>query len=83
MQWFAVENITCMMISEIRELFDVHAISEQEISNMSDNLVLLGFTSGVEMERTIRIIKTRGSAHDNRRHLLEISNQGTAVKKVK
>jgi circadian clock protein KaiC len=83
MQWFAAENITCMMTCEIRELFDVHAISEQEISNMSDNLILLGFTSGVEMERTIRIIKTRGSAHDNRRHLLEISNKGTAVKKVK
>ena len=67
-QWFAVENVTCLMTSELRELFEVRHISDQQISNMSDNLVLLGFTSGEEIKRTIRIIKTRGSRHDNRRH---------------
>jgi circadian clock protein KaiC len=79
-QWFAVENVTCMMTIEMRELFEVHHISDQQISNMSDNLLLLGFTPGVEMKRTIRIIKTRGSAHDNRQHELEISNNGVIVK---
>ena len=82
-QWFAAENITCMMTSELRELFDVHHISDQEISNMSDNLVLLGFTPGTEMKRTIRIIKTRGSRHDNRQHELEINEKGAFVKKLK
>jgi circadian clock protein KaiC len=80
-QWFAVENVTCMMTTEIRELFEVHQIGDEEISNMSDNLVLLGFTRGEEMKRTIRIIKTRGSRHDNRQHELEISHKGAAVKK--
>jgi KaiC/GvpD/RAD55 family RecA-like ATPase len=32
------------------------------------------------MERTIRIIKTRGSAHDNREHFLEITSKGAAVR---
>ena len=82
-QWFAAENITCMMTSELRELFDVQHISDQEISNMSDNLVLLGFTPGTEMKRTIRIIKTRGSRHDNRQHELEINEKGAFVKKLK
>jgi circadian clock protein KaiC len=80
-QWFAVENVTCMMTTELRELFEVGHISDQEISNMSDNLVLLGFTRGEEMNRTIRIIKTRGSTHDNRQHLLEINDKGVVVKK--
>jgi circadian clock protein KaiC len=82
-QWFAVENVTCMMTTELRELFEVGHISDQEISNMSDNLVLLGFTRGEEMKRTIRIIKTRGSTHDNRQHFLEINDQGAVIRKSK
>ena len=64
------------------ELFEVHSISDQEISNMSDNLVLLRFKPGFELERTIRVIKTRGSGHDSREHVLEITNKGAAVKKA-
>ncbi|HEX5966127.1 MAG TPA: ATPase domain-containing protein, partial [Pyrinomonadaceae bacterium] len=82
-QWFAVENVTCMMTIEMRALFEVHHISDQQISNMSDNLVLLGFTPGTEMKRTVRIIKTRGSSHDNRQHELEISDKGVFVKNLK
>ena len=80
-QWFAVENVTCMMTIELRELFEIRHVSDQEISNMSDNLVVIGFTPGSEMKRTIRIIKTRGSGHDNRLHELEITGKRTAVKK--
>ena len=82
-QWFAVENITCMMTTEVRELFEVRSITEDEVSNMSDNLILLGFTSGAEMKRTLRIIKTRGSKHDNRQYELEITDKGAMVKKSK
>lgn len=82
-QWFAVENVTCMMTVEMRELFEVHHISDQQISNMSDNLVLLGFTPGDEIKRTIRIIKTRGSGHDKQQHELEINDKGVVVKKSK
>jgi circadian clock protein KaiC len=81
-QWFAVENVTCLMSYELTDLFEVHGISDQEISNMSDNLILLGFKRGHEMERTIRVIKTRGSAHDNREHFLEISGKGAAVRQT-
>jgi circadian clock protein KaiC len=79
-QWFAAENVTCLMSYELSDLFEVHGISDQEISNMSDNLVLLGFRPGVEMKRTIRIIKTRGSAHDNSEHFLDITSKGAAVR---
>lgn len=80
-QWFAVENVTCIMTTELRELFQVQTMSDVEISNMSDNLVLLGFTKGEEMQRTIRIIKTRGSDHDNRSHFVEISDKGAVIRK--
>ena len=82
-QWFAVENVTCSMTAEVRELFEVTSITDGEISNMSDNLVLLGFTKGEEMKRTIRIVKTRGSSHDNRQHFLEINDRGAVVEKSK
>ena len=82
-QWFAVENVTCIMTSELADLFEVGRISDQQISNMSDNLVMLGFTKGEEMQRTIRIIKTRGSNHDNRQHFLEISDTGALVRKAR
>jgi len=78
-QWFAVENVTCMMNYELTNLFEVHGISDQEVSNMSDNILLLRFKEGVTMERTLRIIKTRGSAHDNREHRLEITSKGIII----
>jgi circadian clock protein KaiC len=82
-QWFAVENVTCIMTSELSDLFEVNRISDEQISNMSDNLVLLGFTAGQEMQRTIRIIKTRGSRHDNKQYFLDISDKGAVVKKAR
>jgi circadian clock protein KaiC len=80
-QWFAAQNVTCLMLYEMSDLFEVHSISNQEVSNMADNILLLRFTTERQMERTIRIIKTRGSAHDNREHTLEISREGVTVKK--
>lgn len=79
-QWFAAEGVTCLMMYELTNLFEVHGISDQEISNMSDNIVLLRFTSDRDMERTIRIVKTRGSAHDNREHTLRITKKGLEIK---
>ncbi|MEP6919702.1 MAG: ATPase domain-containing protein [bacterium] len=78
-QWFAVENVTCLLLYELTELFELHSISDQQVSNISDNIVLLRFRPGGEMERTIRILKTRGSAHDNREHTLSITNQGLVI----
>jgi circadian clock protein KaiC len=80
-QWFATENVTCLLLYELHNLFDAPQISDEEISNMSDNIVLLYFTRGVETARTIRIIKTRASAHDHREHKLEITSSGVSVKK--
>jgi circadian clock protein KaiC len=79
MQWFAVENVTCMLTYEMSNLFEVHGISDEQISNMSDNVVLLRFQSGPELKRTLRIIKTRGSQHDGREHEIRITPEGLVV----
>jgi RecA-superfamily ATPases implicated in signal transduction len=80
-QWFAVQGVTCLMMYELHDLFDVTQISDEEISNMSDNVMLLRFTREAEMQRTIRIVKTRGSSHDHREHIFDISNRGVEIRK--
>lgn len=78
-QWFATENVTCLLLYEVHNLFDAPQLSDEEISNMSDNIVLLSFSRDAEMTRTVRIIKTRGSGHDHRGHTLKISSSGVSV----
>lgn len=79
MQWFAVQNVTCLMTYEMSNLFEVQAISEEQISNMSDNVLLLRFQAGPELRRTLRVLKSRGSAHDNREHEIRIGPEGLTV----
>jgi circadian clock protein KaiC len=83
MQWFAVENVTCLMTFEMSNLFEVHGISEEQISNMSDNVLLLRFQEGPELKRTLRVIKSRGSAHDHREHEIRITREGLTVEEFK
>lgn len=79
MQWFAVENVTCMLTYEMSNLFEVHGVSDEQISNMSDNVLLLRFQPGTELKRTLRIIKTRGSDHDNREREIRITAEGVII----
>ena len=86
-QWFAVENVTCMQTVELSHLFAVSGtnVTQEQVSNMCDNLVVLGFKTepNSELRRSVRILKTRGSAHDEREHTLEISGRGATVTKAK
>ena len=79
-QWFAVQNVTCLMMYEVHDLFDPVHISDDQISNMSDNVMLLRFSRAAEMSRLIRVIKTRGSDHDKLERVLEISSAGVTIK---
>ena len=81
-QWFARENVTCLATYEMNNLFNVVGISQNDVSNLSDNVVLLRFNEGYEMRRTLRILKTRGSAHDNREHEVLITSAGVTVNRA-
>jgi circadian clock protein KaiC len=78
-QWFAVEGVTALLTLETSELFEVHRLSDEEISNMSDNILLLRLSQAQPMVRTLRIIKTRNSGHDHSERILRITSQGVSV----
>ena len=71
------------MTYELTHLFEAHGISDQQVSNMSDNLLLLRYQSGPDLRRTLRIIKTRGSAHDSHEHEIHITNEGLVIEAIR
>ena len=79
-QWFAVQNVTSLFMYELHDLFNPSHISGDQISNMSDNVIMLRFSREPRMARLVRIIKTRGSDHDKRECELEISKVGVTIK---
>ncbi len=51
----------------------------RDVSYMSDNILSLSVELGDELTRSVRILKTRASAHDGRRHVLHIGPDGIEV----
>ena len=64
-QMFAARNVTSMLLVETAGPFPGHGITGYEVSYMSDNILLLEMLLGDELTRTIRILKSRGSAHSS------------------
>jgi circadian clock protein KaiC len=78
-QWLAVAQVTCLLTYETTQLFGPSRLSDEEISNMSDNILLLQLSAGPRTHRTLRIIKTRNSGHDNRERILRITSRGASI----
>jgi circadian clock protein KaiC len=81
-QHFAVHGITALLLFETARpgITGEYAI-DAPFSHLSDNILLLEIK--IEAERTrrgLRVIKTRGSAHDPRVREVEISAQGVEVR---
>ena len=74
-QRFSALGITAMLTMEVMR----GGQYPPEVSAMVDNILLLEAHLNGEMQRTIRILKTRGSGYDLRRHLLRITSQGVLV----
>jgi circadian clock protein KaiC len=80
LQRCARKNVSVMMTQEVTELFGVTRLSEYGISHISDNVVLLQFLRGdSEVKRAITVLKTRGSAHDQRIRQFEITREGLSL----
>jgi circadian clock protein KaiC len=78
-QMFAAHNVTSMILVETLGPNTGHGITGYEVSYMSDNILSLEVLLGEDLTRTIRILKSRGSEHDGRRHRLRITRSGVAV----
>lgn len=78
-QHFARRNITSMLTLETPGPTGQHW-SRHEVSYMSDNILLLSMELEQDLERTVRVVKSRGSAHDGKRHSLRIGSAGIDVR---
>ena len=80
-QEVARRGVTTLLILEASSAPDAtgsHRLG-RDVSNMSDNVVLLTMDLGQELIRSIRIVKTRGSSHVGRRQPLRLSSDGVFV----
>jgi circadian clock protein KaiC len=73
-------GISLMMIVEVPDLFQLRRISEQGVSHLSDNVVLLQyFQDGPELARALTVLKTRALHHRPMVRRYEITAKGFAL----
>jgi circadian clock protein KaiC len=64
LQHCAEHQISVMMSQETAGLFGVTGITDSEISNLSDNVIVLQFVRvGTQVRRAMMVLKTRASRH--------------------
>jgi len=79
-QRLARAGISMMMIVEVPELFQLRRISEQGLSHLADNVVLLQYVQeGPELVRALTVLKTRAMHHHPVVHRYEITEKGFAL----
>jgi len=65
---------------EVPELFDVVRVSEQGMSHLSDNVLLLQYIRrDSRIERALTVLKTRASRHEPEVRAFEISKEGIVL----
>jgi circadian clock protein KaiC len=80
MQRFARQGVSAMLTFEIAALFGAERLSDDAVSPLSDNVVLLSYLrdQGV-LRRTMTVIKTRASRHDPAIRQFVIGPQGIVL----
>jgi circadian clock protein KaiC len=64
-QRFARQGVSVVMTFEIPDLFGANRLSDDAVSPLSDNVVLLSYLRDSDsIKRTMSVIKTRASHHD-------------------
>jgi circadian clock protein KaiC len=76
----ARRGVSLMMIVEVPELFQLRRISEQGLSHLSDNVILLQYVQdGSRLARAVTVLKTRAAHHEPIAHRYEISDKGLVL----
>ncbi len=78
-QHFVVRNVTTLLNLESARGVSGGREDQQRWSYMSDNVLLMERADGGAAERTIRVVKTRNSDHDQLPHPVEIRPDGVHV----
>jgi circadian clock protein KaiC len=80
LQRFSRQGVSVLMTLENPYLFGADRISESAASQLSDNVVMLGYDrDGDTIGRTIAVIKTRASRHDPTVRKFAIGPQGIVL----
>jgi circadian clock protein KaiC len=70
-------GISLMMVVEVPELFELPRISEQGLSHLADNVILLQYVhDGPRLARTVTVLKTRAMHHQPVVRRYEITEHG-------
>ena len=80
MQRFARLGVSTMLTFELADLFGAERLSDDAVSPLSDNVVLLSYLREEgELKRTMTVIKTRASRHDPAVRQFVISSDGIVL----
>ncbi len=80
LQRCANRQISVMMSQEIPALFGISHLSQDGISHLSDNVVLLQFVlRDAQLRRAVTVLKTRASGHDPDVRDFKITPQGIVL----
>jgi circadian clock protein KaiC len=70
-------GVSLMLIVEVADLFQLRRISDDAISHLADNVVLLQYVQeGAELGRALTVLKTRAMRHRPIIHRYEITEKG-------
>ena len=73
-------GVSLMMSMEVPELFELRRVSENGMSHLSDNVVLLQYIQeGAQLTRALTVLKTRASHHIPMVHRYEINERGLVL----
>lgn len=75
-------NVSVMMSYEVRDLFGINRLTDRAASNLADNVVLLQYSvRDNAIDRSVTVLKTRGSTHDYAIRPFEITSSGIVLAK--
>ncbi|HET7421213.1 MAG TPA: ATPase domain-containing protein [Candidatus Dormibacteraeota bacterium] len=76
-QRFSRAGVSLMLIIEVPDLFELQRISDEGISHLADNVILLQYLQeGSRLSRALTILKTRAMRHQPTVHRFDITPDG-------
>jgi circadian clock protein KaiC len=71
------QGISLLMTHEVADLYDIKYISEHGLSHLADNVIVLQYVNNTSrVTRTLTVLKTRGSHHEQSVRRYEITEKG-------
>ena len=74
------QGISLMMTLEVPDLYDIRRISENGLSHLADNVIVLQYARDTaRVTRTLTVLKTRATRHDQGVRRYEITERGITL----